>query len=129
MKMEETTIKTEEENTENTFNDGNEEVGTDKGGMMPAKKSVHIIKRGERWAIKKQGASRATQLYDNKEEAILDGREFRELGYDLVIHRKDGKIQRHEKAKTQRTIKTPKVKGKIPRRDIERAVKKAMSKR
>lgn len=116
--------------TENDLKDANEVGDTgNREEEMPAKKRADIIKRGDGWAIKVQGASRASRLYYNKEEAIIDGREFRERGYDLFIHKKDGKIQSVQKAKTRRTIKTPKVTGKIPRETIERAVKKAMSKR
>ncbi len=123
-------METEQENIENSFKNGNEVVDTDKEEvLMVIHKRIHVIKRGEGWAIKKEGASRATRIYKNKREAVEEGREFREMGYDLAIHKKDGSIQRWEKAKKKRTIKTPKVTGKIPRKAIEQAVKKVISKK
>lgn len=107
---------------ENNFKDGN-----NREEMVPQR--VHVIKRGEGWGMLKEGTSRVSHVYTTKQEAIEEGREFKELGYDLVIHKKDGSIQRWEKAKKKRTIKTPKVTGKIPRKAIEQAVKKVISKR
>ena len=57
------------------------------------KKSIHVIKRGKRWAIRKYGASRALKLYDEKVDAILAASKIWEQGYDLVVHRKDGSVE------------------------------------
>ena len=93
----------EVENTENSFMDVNEVVGTDGEEMVT--KRVHVMKRGTGWAIKKQGASRASRVYDSKQEAIEAGRRFKRLGYDLVIHKKDGSIQRLEKSQKEPTYR------------------------
>lgn len=56
-------------------------------------KSIHVIKRGNRWAVRKYGASRALKLYDEKVDAILAASKYWERGYDLVVHRKDGSVE------------------------------------
>ncbi len=94
------------ENTENNFNDENELGDTDKEEMVIHKR-VHVIKRDEGWAIKKEGASRATRIYKSKREAVEGAREFKKSGYDVVIHNEDGSIQRWEKSKKKKTLPTP----------------------
>ena len=66
----------------------------------PAKgtsKRVHIISRKDGWAIKKQGASRATKIYQKKETAIKDAQKLRKTGHDVIVHKKDGTIQKWKK--------------------------------
>ncbi len=59
---------------------------------------VHVIKRKDRWAVRKHGASRASKIYHSKEEAVRGAQKLKGKGYDLVIHKKDGSIQRWEVA-------------------------------
>ena len=61
-------------------------------------KSVHIISRGQRWALKKRGAHRALKIYDDKAEAIMAATKFLSGGYDVFIHRKDGTVDVWKKA-------------------------------
>lgn len=63
------------------------------------KPRVHIISREQGWAIKKEGLSRATSLYKKKDRAIIGAKKFRRQGLDIVIHKRDGSIERWEKAK------------------------------
>lgn len=90
-------MEIEEDNIENSFKDANEVEDTDREEMVT--KRVHVIKRDEGWAIKKEGASRATRIYKSKAEAVEKAQKFKKSGYDLVIHNKDGSIQRWEKSK------------------------------
>jgi hypothetical protein len=62
-------------------------------------KRVHVIKRDEGWAVKKQGTSRASRIYKSKEDAVEGAQKFKKSGHDLVIHKKDGSIQKWEKSK------------------------------
>jgi len=62
------------------------------------KKRVHIIKRLNGWAVKKEGNLRASRLFDVKKEAEQSASEMREKGYDIIIHGKDGSIQKWKKA-------------------------------
>jgi uncharacterized protein YdaT len=62
------------------------------------KKRAHVIKRENGWAIKKQGASRASRVFQSKEEAVKDAQKLKRSGHDLVIHNRDGSIQRWERS-------------------------------
>lgn len=67
--------------------------------MQATIKRVHIISRyNGGWAILKQGASRALKVYPTKEDAVIGSYPFLQLGYDLVIHRKDGSVEQFKKA-------------------------------
>lgn len=56
-------------------------------------KRMHVIKRKSNWAIKNEGAKRATKLYKSKVEAIKAAKELRKKGVILVVHEADGSIQ------------------------------------
>ncbi len=62
-------------------------------------KRVHIISRKDGWAVKKQGASRASKIYDKKETAINNAQKLRKTGHAVIVHKKDGSIQEWEKPK------------------------------
>ncbi|GEM_PF-1517197 len=67
--------------------------------MQAEIKRVHIISRlNGGWAVLKQGASRALKVYPTKEDAVLGSYPFLQLGFDLVIHRKDGSVEQFKKA-------------------------------
>ncbi|MEO6131460.1 MAG: DUF2188 domain-containing protein [Saprospiraceae bacterium] len=60
-----------------------------------SKKTNHVIpSKGGEWAVKKSGATRASQTFDRKEDAVKYGRDIsRKESTDLFIHKKDGTIQ------------------------------------
>lgn len=60
---------------------------------------VHVIKRGDGWAVKKQGAERATRVYGTKEEAVKGTEKYRSSGHDVIVHKRDGSIEEWEKSK------------------------------
>jgi len=62
-------------------------------------KRTHVVKRESGWAVKKEGAKRATKVYQTKEEAVKGAQKDRDSGSDVVIHKKDGSIQKWEKSK------------------------------
>ena len=57
---------------------------------------VHVVWRADesKWAVEKEGTSRASSLHDQKESAARAGRQnaLNERS-ELLIHGKDGKIQ------------------------------------
>ena len=59
---------------------------------------IHIIKRGKGWAVFKEGGQKASRIYGSKEEAKEHTRLFRNRGYDVIVHRSDGSIEKWEKA-------------------------------
>lgn len=62
-------------------------------------KRIHIIKRGAGWAVKTEGAKRASKIYASKVEAEGAVQVFRRQGYDVVVHKSNGFIQKWQKAK------------------------------
>jgi len=65
-------------------------------------KRVHVISRKASWAIKKEGKTRASKIYNNKKSAVSSARKLKEKGHDIIIHNKDGSIQKWEKSKKQK---------------------------
>ena len=65
---------------------------------MP-RKSVHITPNGNQggWNVKKSGAQRASVHTETKADAVKMGRIISQRsGSELVIHGKDGRIQRSD---------------------------------
>jgi hypothetical protein len=62
-------------------------------------KRTHVVKRDSGWAVRKEGAKRATRVYKTKEQAIKGAEKSCDSGSDLVIHKKDGSIQKYKKSK------------------------------
>lgn len=64
-----------------------------------SRKSVHVIPNNNQggWSVKKSGAQRASMHTGTKAEAIKMGRVISQRsGSELIIHGKDGKIQRSD---------------------------------
>ncbi len=62
-------------------------------------KRAHVISRKDGWAIKKEGASRASKIYQNKDSAVKGSEKLRQKGHDVIVHKKDGTIQDWKKSK------------------------------
>ncbi len=62
-------------------------------------KRTHVVKRDSGWAVKKEGALRASKVYRTKEQAVRGAVKASKSGSDLVVHKKDGSIQRYVKSK------------------------------
>ncbi len=63
------------------------------------KTRVHIIKREEGWAVKKEGGQKASRVYESKKDAEEHSQSYREKGHDVIVHRRDGSVEKWEKAK------------------------------
>lgn len=61
---------------------------------------IHIIRREEGWAIKKQFSQRAYKVCATKEEAKQSAKKFQKQGHDVIVHREDGTIETWEIIKT-----------------------------
>src|SRR5208337_802658 len=59
---------------------------------------VHVISRSDGWAVKKEGNTRASRVVKTKDEAVSTARKVASKALDVVIHKKDGTIQKWEKA-------------------------------
>lgn len=55
---------------------------------------THVVPRDGGWAVRKEGASRASKTFSNQADAIRYGRgQAQKERSELYIHRKDGTIR------------------------------------
>lgn len=65
--------------------------------VSPKDQRVHVISRKDGWAVKKEGNTKATRVFDRKEAAVEGARKLSK-GHDVIVHKKDGSIQRWERS-------------------------------
>lgn len=57
-------------------------------------KGQHVVPSGDKWSVRRAGASRASGVYDTQAEAVEKGRDLaRNQGTELYVHGKDGRIR------------------------------------
>ena len=61
-------------------------------------KRIHVISRNGGWAVKSEGATRASRVYKTKDAAVK-GATKSSKGRDIVIHKRDGSIDEWKKSK------------------------------
>jgi hypothetical protein len=55
--------------------------------------SYHVVPHGERWAVKRSGASRASVVLDTKAEAVARGKRMaKRVRCEFVVHSGDGRV-------------------------------------
>lgn len=60
-------------------------------------KSQHIVPHDNGWAVKGEGAERASSVHQTQREAIERGREIaRHQGTELFVHGRDGRIRERD---------------------------------
>ena len=59
----------------------------------------NIFSNGESWALKREGASRATKIYKKKADAKNGAKPFRNRGFEIVVHKENGMIEEWLKGK------------------------------
>ena len=64
------------------------------------KKRIHIISKNDRWIVRKEGSKKASKIFTDVEDAKFFSKKYRKLGYDIILHRKNGEVKKW--------IKTPK---------------------
>ncbi|WP_226584885.1 DUF2188 domain-containing protein [Halobacillus litoralis] len=58
-------------------------------------KGEHVITHEDGWAVKAEDAKQASNVFDNKEEAIDRAKEIAQnKGTQVIVHKKDGTIQK-----------------------------------
>ncbi|MBI1928530.1 DUF2188 domain-containing protein [Candidatus Poribacteria bacterium] len=74
-------------------------------------KWVHVISHKNRWAVLREGASRADRIFTSKVDAITYAKSFLENGRatDVIIHKKDGTIENWEKLDDEEPQKVKRV--------------------
>ncbi len=56
---------------------------------------IHIISQTGRWAVWKEGAKRASKIFDTREEAIAAARKLQSTKeHTIVVHNIDGSIRK-----------------------------------
>lgn len=59
-----------------------------------SKRDIHVVPHPDGWAVKREGAERASSVHERKADAEEAGRDLaRKDEVELVIHGRDGKIQ------------------------------------
>ncbi len=60
-----------------------------------SRKKVHVVPHPQGWAVKQEGASRATSVHATKHQAVNAGRTSARAGNNgqLLIHGQDSRIQ------------------------------------
>lgn len=60
-------------------------------------KAQHVVPSGNKWSVRKAGASRASKTFETQREAIADGKtKAKKQGTELFIHGRDGRIRERE---------------------------------
>ena len=61
---------------------------------MTNRKNIHVVPNGDDWAVRREGAGRASSIHDTQRDATNAAREVarRESG-ELFIHRPNGEIR------------------------------------
>jgi hypothetical protein len=68
-----------------------------RGNAMGNKRNVHVVPKGNQWAVRKEGNKRVTSIHQRKEDAEKRGRQEAEKEHsELIIHRQNGTIQDKE---------------------------------
>ena len=61
---------------------------------MSSKRNQHVVPHADGWAVRGAGATRATETFERKTEAVDRAREIAQNQHtELVIHGRDGQIQ------------------------------------
>ena len=61
---------------------------------MANRNNVHVVQRNSSWGTLREGAKRATELFDTQAQAIQAGRQMARQGQgELLIHGQDGRIR------------------------------------
>jgi hypothetical protein len=62
--------------------------------MSKKNDDYHVVKNGDQWAVKREGAQRASSTHQTQQDAIDSGRELAKKSQgELRIHRPNGQIR------------------------------------
>jgi len=62
-----------------------------------AKKSIHVTPHGDKWAVMREGNTRASSLHDTQKQAEKKGRDAaRKDETEFFLHNKQGKIRERD---------------------------------
>jgi uncharacterized protein YdaT len=62
--------------------------------VIVSKPGQHVVPKGDKWSVRKAGASRASAIFETQREAIDEAKKIaKNQGTELYIHGKDGRIR------------------------------------
>ncbi|MDX8440483.1 DUF2188 domain-containing protein [Mesorhizobium australafricanum] len=62
-----------------------------------SKKGQHVVPNGDKWSVRRSGASRASGTYSTQKEAIERARDIaRNQQTELYVHGRDGRIRERD---------------------------------
>ena len=61
---------------------------------MAAKRNVHVVPSQGKWAVKKEGAARASSVHKTQTAAVKSGQKVAKQGKtELYVHGRDGRVR------------------------------------
>ena len=69
------------------------EIGESMKSVASSKTRIHVISQEKSWAVKRESSSRASRVFPSKHLATEYARQL-DKNSDVIIHKKDGKIQK-----------------------------------
>ena len=64
---------------------------------MTKAKPVHVVPRGERWAVEREGSERASSVHDTQAEAERIGRPLARAEHtEFFLHGRNGQIRQRD---------------------------------
>lgn len=61
------------------------------------KPPVHVVPRGDRWAVEREGSERASSLHDTQSEAAASGRATARADHtEFLLHGQNGQIRERD---------------------------------
>lgn len=61
---------------------------------MSRKPRVHIIYRGDGWAVKREGNARAYRILRTQADAVGFAKKMYAKGTEIIVHQRDGSIKK-----------------------------------
>ena len=56
---------------------------------------IHVTSRsGGRWAVRKEDSARALRVFRKKPDAVREAMKYHREGYEVVIHNRDGTVDK-----------------------------------
>ena len=68
--------------------------------LLAGGRRLHIISRGTKWALTREDTDRALRVLATKADALREAKPHRAAGYDIVVHHRDGTVEKWLEAKS-----------------------------
>lgn len=56
-------------------------------------KKIHVIKRGNRWAVRREKGKRASKVFDTKGEAVVFAQNMEANRFHVIVHDERGRVE------------------------------------